>query len=95
MNQALERIAQLREKRLMLPTTVEKYLHYQELIHNVDYQYDNEGNVVLINNNDEIIHGFTLISKTPIDIISINHRESNGEYIIWFDFGPKEQIIIK
>ena len=95
MNQALERIAQLREKRLMLPTTVEKYLHYQELIHNVDYQYDNDGNVVLTNNNDEIIHGFTLISKTPIDVISINHRESNGEYIIWFNFGPKEKIIIK
>ena len=101
MNQAFERIANLREKHLMLPTTIEKYLKYQEQLQNIDYQYDTDGNVLLINNNDETIHGFTLISKSPITLIEnqrvipFSSRESIGEYIIWFDFGPKEMIIIK
>ena len=101
MNQALERIAKLREQRLMLPTTVEKFLSYQEQLQNVDYQYDNDGNVVLTNNNDDTIHGFTLISKSPMtlienqEVIPFSSRNSNEEYIIWFDFGPHEKIIIK
>ena len=112
MNQAFSRIARLREQRLMLPTTVAKFLNYQEQLQNIDYQYDNNGNVVLTNNNDDTIHGFTLISKSPIDVIpvetfpetspvetrhgmSLQSRESQGEYIIWFDFEPKEKIIIK
>lgn len=101
MNQALERIAKLRKQRLMLPTTVEKFLSYQEQLQDVDYQYDNEGNVVLTNNNDDTIHGFTLISKSPMtlienqEVIPFSSRNSNEEYIIWFDFGPHEKIIIK
>jgi len=101
MNKALERIASLREKRLMLPTTVEKYLRYQEQLQCVDYQYDNNGDVILTNNAEDTIHGFTLISKSPISVIEnqrvipFSSRESAGEYIIWFDFNPKEKIIIK
>ena len=101
MNQAFERIAKLREQSLMLPTTVEKFLKYQEQLYNVDYQYDNEGNIILINNNDDTIHGFTLISKSPMtlvenqEVIPFSSRNSNEEYIIWFDFGPHEKIIVK
>lgn len=101
MNQAFERIAKLRDQHLMLPTTVDKFLSYQEQLQNVDYQYDNEGNVVLLNNNDDTIHGFTLISKSPMtlienqEVIPFSSRNSNDEYIIWFDFGPHERITIK
>ena len=101
MNQAFERIAKLREQRLMLPTTVEKFLGYQEQLQNVDYQYDNEGNVVLTNNSDDTIHGFTLISKSPMtlienqEVIPFSSRDSNEEYIIWFDFRPHEKITVK
>lgn len=101
LNKALERIANLRDRHLMLPTTVEKYLKYQEQLQNVEYQYDNE-NIVLINNNNDTIHGFSLISTAPVTVetrygmsISVNSRESNGEHITWFDFAPKETIIIK
>ena len=100
MNKAFERIAGLREKQMMLPTTVENFLNYQELIQNVDYQYDDNGNVILTNNNDDTIHGFTLISKSPITLIGkeqvlpFSSRDSKGEYVIWFDFGPKEKIVI-
>lgn len=101
MNQALARIAKLREQRLMLPTTIDKFLKYQEQLHNVDYQYDNDGNVVLTNNSDDTIHGFTLISKSPMTLIDnqrvipFSSRNSNEEYIIWFDFEPNEKIIVK
>ena len=101
MNEALERIAKLRDQQLMLPTTIEKFLKYQEQLQNIDYQYDNEGNIVLVNNNDDTIHGFTLISKSSItlienaEVIPFSSRDSNGEYIIWFDFGPKEKVLIK
>ena len=99
MNQAFARIARLREKRLMLPTTVDKFLKYQEQLQNIDYQYDKDGNVVLTNNNSDTIHGFTLISKSPINVetrhsTSLQSRESNGEYMIWFDFRPKDMIMI-
>ena len=101
MNKAFERIVKLREQRLMLPTTVEKFLSYQEQLQNVDYQYDNEGNVVLTNHTDDTIHGFTLISKSPMtlienqEVIPFSSRSSIEEYIIWFDFGPHEKIVIK
>lgn len=101
MNQAFERIAKLREQRLMLPTTVYKFLNYQEQLQNVDYQYNNNGNVVLTNNNNDTIRGFTLISKSPMtlidnqEVIPFSSRNSNDEYIIWFDFGPHEKIVIK
>ena len=101
MNQAFERIAKLRDQRLMLPTTVEKFLSYQEQLQNIDYQYDNNGHVVLTNNNSDIVHGFTLISKSPMtlienqEVIPFSSRESKGEYIIWFDFGPGEKIVIE
>lgn len=102
MNKALERIANLREQHLMLPTTIEKYLKYQEQLQNIDYQYDKDDHVVLTNNNSDTIHGFTLISKSPIDIEmefyepfpDFHQRESSGEYMIWFDFRPKDMIII-
>ena len=71
MNQAFDRIARLRDQRLILPTTVDKFLKYQEQLQNIDYQYDNDGNVILINNNDDTIHGFTLISKSSIDVIPV------------------------
>jgi len=102
LNHALQRISDLRDRQLMLPTTVEKYLHYHELLQKIDYQYDNDGNVVLTNNNDETVNGFTLISKSPISVersngetLQTKQRESCGEYIIWFDFNPGEKIFLK
>jgi len=100
MNQAFERIAKLREQGLMLPTTIEKFLSYQEQLKNVDYQYDNDGGIILTNNGSDTIHGFTLISKSPMtlvenqDVIPFSSRNSNEEYIIWFDFEPHEKIIV-
>lgn len=95
-NRALERIANLREQRLMLPTTIDKYLSYQEQLQKIDYQFDTLGNAVLRNDNEETVHGITLISKSPIKVLEkdVESRMSNGEYMIWFDIEPYETVTI-
>lgn len=96
-NQALERIAKLREEKLMLPTTIDKYMFYQEQLQNIEYHYDNDGNVVLKNNNPDVVKGFSLISKSEMEIENkdFETRISKGEYIIFFDLNPREELKIK
>ena len=96
-NQALERIAKLREEKLMLPTTIDKYMSYQEQLQNIEYHYDNDGNVVLKNNNPDVVKGFSLISKSEMEIENkdFETRISKGEYIIFFDLNPREELKIK
>lgn len=96
-NQALERIAKLREEKLMLPTTIDKYMFYQEQLQNIEYHYDNDGNVVLKNNNPDVVKGFSLISKSEMEIENkdFETRISKGEHIIFFDLNPREELKIK
>jgi len=95
-NKALERIASLRDRRLLLPTTIEKYLKYQEQLQCVDYQFDNDGNVILKNNNPEAVQGLTLISKSPLEVMDkmTSRRMSKGECVVWFDMEPYETVKI-
>jgi len=95
-DQALERIAKLRDEKRMLPTTIAEYMHYQELLQNIDYQYDDDG-IILINRNDEIVKGFSLISKSEMKIENRKYetRISNGEYIIFFDLNANEELRVK
>ncbi|MDO5341091.1 MAG: hypothetical protein Q4F69_01365 [Bacteroidia bacterium] len=96
-NQALERIAKLRDEKMMLPTTIDKYMSYQEQLQNVEYHYDNDGNVVLKNNNPDVVKGFSLISKSEMKIENkdFETRISKGEHIIFFDLNPREELKIK
>ena len=101
-NKALECIAKMREKRQILPTTVDKYLDYQNLLKGIDYRYDNYGNIILKNVNDETVRGFTLVAKSPMRVVDVNtnknkylqKRKSGDEYIVWFDFEPDETVRI-
>lgn len=96
-NEALGRIADLRERNMLLPTTIDKYLRYQEQLQNIRYIVDNLGFVSIINDNAEPVNGLTLISKSPIVPLNktYNSKNSEGEYIIWFDIEPHEKVIIK
>lgn len=95
-NQALERIAKLHDEKRMLPTTIAEYMHYQELLQNVEYQYDNDG-IILHNKNNEVIKGFSIISKSEMEIENKKYetRISNGEYIIFFDLNANEELKVK
>ena len=82
---------------MLLPTTIDKYLRYQEQLQNIRYIVDNLGFVSIINDNAEPVNGLTLISKSPIVPLNktYNSKTSEGEYIIWFDIEPHEKVIIK
>ncbi len=98
-NQALERILKMKEQRLLLPTTIDKYMTYQEQLSKLEYRFDKDGNILLKNNNNETIKGLSLISTKDMSLDnekSFNKRKtkSGDEYIIWFDMEPSEELTI-
>lgn len=96
-NAALQRIAVLKEKKMLLPTTVERYMQYQKQLRDVSYIINYDGSIVLINNGKDLIKGLTLVSSS--DIIAVDKqyekKRSDEEYMIWFDLEPDEKVIIK
>ena len=99
LNDALQRIALMRDEHLLLPTTVADYMTYQQQIRNLDYRVNEDGSVTLKNNNNETIKGLSLISVKEMSLAnakSFNMRKTKNdeEYIIWFDMKPNEELLI-
>lgn len=98
-NKTLARIAEMRDRHLMLPTTIADYMKYQSQLKQLEYRVDTEGKVILKNNNNETIKGLSLISVNDIsldDEKSFEKRktQSGDEWIIWFDMEPNEEVEI-
>ena len=98
-NKALKRIADMRDKHIMLPTTIAKYMTYQNQLRHLEYRVNEDGNVMLKNNNKETIKGLSLISVREMSLEggkSFNKRQthSGNEWIIWFDIEPDEVVRI-
>lgn len=96
-NDALKRISDMRDKHIMLPTTIEKYMTYQQQLRNLKYRVNEDGSIILKNNNDETIKGLSLISVKEMSIdneksFSQRKTHSGDEWIIWFDINPKEVV---
>ncbi len=96
-NKALQRIANLRDKKMLLPTTVERYMHYQKQLRDVDYVVNYDGSIVISNKGNEVIKGFTLVSSSDMEAVDkqIEKKYSGEEYMIWFDLEPEECVMIK
>lgn len=97
MNQAFERIANLRDKHQMLPMTIKTYLDHYTGILQVNYEIIDEEHIRLTNNGDEI-KGFTLLCHSPIrfeDYRFYEFRKSGDYYYIWFDLKAHDDVIIK
>ena len=97
LNQALKRISDMRDRHLLLPTTIEKYMTYQHQIQNLEYRVEEDGSVMLKNNNNETIKGLSLISVKEMSLDngkSFDKRKTHygNEWIIWFDIEPNESI---
>ena len=97
LDKALKRIADMRDERLMLPTTIAKYMTYQKQLRALEYRVNEDGSVMLKNNNNETIKGLSLISVREMsldDKKSFNKRKahSGNEWIIWFDIKPDEVV---
>lgn len=98
-NKALERMTNMRDRHLLLPTTVENYMNYQQQLGRLEYRVETDGSIILKNNNNETIKGLSLISVNEMlldDKKSFNKRktESGDDWIIWFDMKPNERVRI-
>ena len=95
-NFALQQIANLREEKKMLPTTIQDYLNYYESLLNIDYKILND-NTIQLTNNGRDIKGLTLLSENPIQIEgkNIETRQTEEGYFTWFDLNKNEKVIIQ
>ncbi len=95
-NKALKLIADLRDARKMLPTTIENYLNFYESLLKVDYVIQADGSILLKNNGDSI-KGLTLIGRQPFYVENkpYKFKPSEQEYMVWFDLDKHETAILK
>lgn len=95
-NFALSQLAQFREEKKILPTTVEQYLDYYEKLLNVDYTIISSDLIGLHNRGDEI-KGFTLLCSRPITVEdkTIDYRKVEEGYLVWFNLKKNESLLIK
>ena len=94
---ALKRMSAMRDEHRMLPTTIANYMTYQHQLAHLEYRIEQDGSVMLKNNNNETIKGLSLISVKEMSLDnekSFNKRKthSGDEWIIWFDIAPNEVV---
>lgn len=92
-NFALQQIANLRNEKKMLPTTIQDYLSFYESLLKVDYKILNDKTIELKNNGQDI-EGFTILSEKPIYIFgkNFNTRQTEEGFYTWFDLYGKEKV---
>ena len=95
-NFALQQIANLRDEKKMLPTTIQDYLYFYESLLSVDYKILNN-NTIQLTNNGQDIKGLTLLSKNPIQIEGkkVKTRQTKEGHFTWFDLNKNEKVIIR
>ncbi|MBR4392336.1 MAG: hypothetical protein IKT08_09570 [Bacteroidales bacterium] len=97
MNRALERIAQLREERKMLPMTVKTYLDYYCCLRDVIYEVVDDRHISITNLGKEI-KGFTILCTKPIlfdDYRFYEFKKSGNDYFVWFNLKAMDKVIIE
>lgn len=97
LNKTLKRMSEMRDDRQMLPATIADYMTYQKQLANLQYRVDEDGSVILKNNNNETIKGLSLISVREISLDDekcFNKKKTHdgNEWIIWFDIEPEEVV---
>lgn len=97
MNEALKRIASLREEHKMLPMTVKTYLDHYSKLNQVHYSIVDDEHI-LLQNNGKTIEGFTLLCPSPIrfeDNRYYEYRKTDEGYYVWFDLKAHESLNLK
>ena len=94
-NFALSQLAQFRDEKKILLTTVEQYLGYYEKLLNVDYHIL-DSQTIELTNHGETIEGFTLLCSHPIVVEgkTIDFRKVEEGYLIWFNLKKNESVNI-
>lgn len=94
-NFALSQLANLRDEKKILPTTIEQYLSYHEKLLNVEYAVLSN-HLIALNNRGETIEGLTLLCSHPIVVEgkTIDFRKVDEGYLVWFDLKKNETVLI-
>ena len=95
-NFALSQLAHFRDKKKILPTTIEQYLSYHEKLNAIRYQIQNS-HTIQLTNSGEAIKGLTLLCAKPIIVENklIDFRKVDEGYLVWFDLEPYEIVTIR
>lgn len=95
-NFALSQLAHFRDEKKILPTTIEKYLSYYEMLNSIEYLIIDNKTIQLTNSN-EAIKGLTLLCTKPIVVEgkAIDFRKVDEGYLVWFDLGRNETVTIR
>ncbi len=95
-NFALSQLAHFRDKKKILPTTIEQYLSYYEKLNSIEYLIIDNKTIQLTNPN-ETIKGLTLLCTKPIVVEgkAIDFRKVDEGYLVWFDLGKNETVTIR
>jgi hypothetical protein len=99
-DEILSYMSQLRDRGDLALITVGDLLDYWVLTKNVTFEYNQDGSVVVVNNNDETIKGLSLAVPAGESDVTVDgsapHSRSGGEdKIIWFDIPPHARRNIK
>jgi hypothetical protein len=97
-NQALSRLAELRDARKILPTTIAKHLAYVEAISELEYNIIAQGHVEILNHGNQKITGLNLAVSS--DSVEVNgevpeSKKVDGDTIFWFDLEAGETATIR
>lgn len=97
-NRALKTLQQLREKRLVLPSTVQQIVSHYEGLRQIRVEKISDHSLELFNPSRITIKGMSMAMKG--NSVQINGREtknrkvSGDEIIFWFDLRPQECVTI-
>jgi len=97
-NRALERIAQLRDDKLILPTTISVLLKYYEAIDKVSYHIKGSNSVILNNTGESTIQDLSMVlsaKEVTINGTQPQTRVHDGELIFWFDLPEGESVLVE
>lgn len=96
-NQALQRMAAMREQQSLLPATISRMLGYQEGIQKIRYTILEQGRVELMNRCDKAIKGLSLAVEAEgvkVNGLKPESKQSGKDLIFWFDLGGGESCVI-
>ena len=96
MNRALQRIADLKVQRKMLPMTVKTYLDHYTALLQVEYHIIDSHTIQIVNNGKRI-KGLTLICADGVypENKLYEFKKCPDGYMIWFDLQRKETVTLK
>jgi hypothetical protein len=97
-NNALQRIAEMRDRRLIQTTTIAELLAYYEAVWQLEYHVIDSETVKIVNPGSQSISGLSLaVSTNNVEVngSAPEMKKSGTDTIFWFKLEPGEEAIIR